>query len=193
MRGPWLPSAWLLLACLSLQSRADGGERERLAAERQVLTERYAAEERECSERFVVTACVDDVRLRRRAALTLVRERELELADQERRERALERQSALAARKQAAAQRPPAPSSPELRARNPAASTSVAAEPASSRAHADPQSRAAHAAERAQAASRRIDDAQAAQSEVARRQAARAAAGKKDLPLPVQAASAAGR
>ena len=75
MRGPWLPSAWLLLACLSLLSRADGGERERLAAERQVLTERYAAEERECSERFVVTACVDDVRLRRRAALTLVRER----------------------------------------------------------------------------------------------------------------------
>ena len=84
MRG--LPMLMLLplLAGWACAAAADDGERASIAAERQLLVERYAREERECLQRFAVSACLDDVRSRRRAALAPLRARELQLDDAER-------------------------------------------------------------------------------------------------------------
>jgi len=196
MRPPvrWLLS--LLLACVALAAAADDAERVRIAAERQVLIERFAREERECQRRFAVTACLDDVRSRRRTALAPLRARELQLDDAERQQRAADRRAVIEAKQRAQAARPsPAP---EPRPRRPAAPASAAsattapggtAEGAQARAA---QVRAAQAAERAQAAQRRREAAAADRARIERRIAEREAAGKVVAPLPVPA-SAPGR
>lgn len=91
---------WTLM--LPLLAWAQDNERERLAAQRQALVERYAAEERACRERFVVSSCVDALRERRRVALAPLRERELALEDAQRQQRALSRQAAQQLRAQPA-------------------------------------------------------------------------------------------
>jgi hypothetical protein len=180
----------LSLALLPLLVGADPGERARVAAERQVLEARYAAEERACRERFVVTACVSDVRVRRRDALAPLRERELQLADSERRQRALERQAGLSAKRNAAPKEaPPA----QLRLRpSPAASASVSVPPRQARREADAaEDRSAAAAERRRAAQRRSDDVAQTQARVERRVQERAAMRRKSTPLPQPGAGSA--
>jgi colicin import membrane protein len=181
----------LLLACLPW-CVALAGERASIAAERKALNERYAAEERDCQARFAVTACVEHVRARRRAALAPLRERELQLDDAERQQQAADRRAALAARQQARAERPPpTPAAPPASRPAPA--------PAGSGAwgkgpRVDPAARAAEAAQRASAAESRRAQWQANQARVARRQAERAAQGKQAQPLPLPGtASAAAR
>ena len=187
-----LSLGWLaLIAAMPLPAAAQSSEREQLAAERRVLSERFAAEERECRQRFAVTACVDDVRIRRRDGLTPLRDRELRLDEAERRQRAKERQAALASKQRAATQRSPAATLPEMRVRGqPAAPPGV--DPAAARHSVDEPARAAEAAERARTGARRIEEAQATQAEIAKRLADRQARGKVAAPLPVPA-SAAGR
>ena len=185
MRPPvrWLP---LLLACLHLAGLAADDERTRIAAERQVLLERFAQEERECQHRFAVTDCLDDVHSRRRAALAPLRARELQLDDAERQQRAADRRAAIEAKQKAQAARPPPAPAPEVRLRPPpvpASSASAASAPRPKKD--DSQARAAQAAERAQAAQRRREEAEADRQRIERRLAEREAAGKVTAPLPV--------
>ena len=81
---------WLLTSAAGWAQAEDKGQR---LAERQALVERFADEERACSQRFAVTSCVDEVRSRRRAALAPLRERELRLEEAERNRRAAERRA----------------------------------------------------------------------------------------------------
>lgn len=102
------------------QACADEAEaRQRLAAERQALEQRFDAEERVCADRFAVNACVDDVRARRRAALAPLREQLLQVDEAERRRRADERRAAVARKQAELAQRPAVPPQPGLRLREP--------------------------------------------------------------------------
>lgn len=183
------PVRWLLLllACLHLAVLAADGERTRIAAERQALLERFAQEERECQQRFAVTACLDDVRSRRRAALAPLRARELQLDDAERQQRAADRRVAIEAKQKAQAARPPPTPAPEVRLRPPPPVPASSAAAASAPRHKtdDAQARAAQAAERAQAAQRRREAAEADRQRIERRLAEREAAGKVAAPLPV--------
>ena len=165
-------------------------ERDRLVAERQVLVERDAAEERACRERFVVTACMDELRVRRRALLAPLRERELALDDAERRQRASDRAAARLARPQphsaasaAAGKAPAEPEDERLRAA-PAVSATLR-EPDALRAGGGSTSGALQAAERARAAVKRAAILDAMQAELARKNAERAASGKAVSALPV--------
>jgi hypothetical protein len=178
---------WLAPVLLALTGCAAADERGAILAERQALQARFAAQERECASRFVVNACLDDVRQRRREALEPLRERELRLDQAERLKRAEERRAFIAAKQAAAAaSRPSGGVTPQLRLRDPA----PVPEPRPTRV-ADEAERAAEAAARAREAEQRRAEAQAARQRVQQRQAEREAAGKKGEPLPVPAAASA--
>lgn len=74
---------------------ASAGERQRIASERAAAEARYAARERECKTRFVVTACIDEAKIERRDVLDKLRARQLGADETRRRERAAARQSEL--------------------------------------------------------------------------------------------------
>lgn len=183
--------AWACLASLPLPTAAADNERAHLAQQRRQLSEAFAAEERLCTQRFAVTACVDALGLRRREALAPLRERELQLDEAERVQRAAERLAAIAAKRAAAASAPPDPSAaaPELRVR-PAAP--AASRPAP-RPRDDGDERAAQAEQRQRQAQQRREEAAAAQQRVQRRQHERDAGGRKSDPLPVPAPASAPR
>ena len=204
---PWI-SALLMLALLTGTAWAQGSARERLAAERQILLDRFSVEERACREGFVVTACTDALRVRRRAALAPLRERELALMDAERQQRAIDHQAARAARPLSAgagASQPVGepetgglPSPPPAMAivspmpmPMPTPTRMPAVRDADlSRTNGVQTSYALHAAERARAAAKRAELIDARQAEQARRNVARAAAGKPPVALPTPAALA---
>ncbi len=201
---PWFV-ALLMLPVLTGMAWAQGSARDRLAAERQSLLDGFSVEEHACRERFAVTACMDELRVRRRAALAPLRERELALMDAERQQRASDHQAARAARPPSAAAAVPKPivetETGELRV-PPVAMAKVTPTPTPTPAPAvrepDPPrtgggqtSRALHAAERARVAAKRTELVDARQAEQASRTAARAAAGKPPLALPTPTALAA--
>lgn len=168
----------------------DAAERQRIAAERQAIASRFAAEEADCHRRFVVTSCVDAARARQREALNLLRHQELLLDDAERKQRAAARLDAIEARRAAAASQPaPAPvppSSPSPRAEPPPPRPPTvphAASPSASTAEAQA------AARRAAAAKKRREDAAADRARIAEREAQHAAGGKKAAPLPLPASA----
>ena len=180
----------LVLCCLlpgALQ--AADNDRARIAAERKAMAERFAAEEKACASRFAVTACVDEVRARRREALAPLRERELKLEEAERQVRAQERRQDIARRQADALQRGPAPPEPEAHVRQPLLGASATAR--GSRTPDDGAGRAAAAERRLQEARLRQGDAQATQERIDKRQAERDAQRKKAKPLPVPAPQAA--
>lgn len=150
------------------------------------MAERFAAEERACVSRFAVTACVDEVRARRRDALAPLRDRELRLDEAERQRRADERRQGIAQRQAQQAdalQRAPAPPEPETHVRPPLRGASApvrAAKPMD-----DGAARAAAALRRTQDARLRQEEAKNTQERIERRQAEREAQGKKAQPLPV--------
>ena len=72
------------LSALPLSLAAADDERARLVQQRRVLNATFAAEEQACGQRFAVTACVDDLKLRRRQALAPLREQELQIDEAER-------------------------------------------------------------------------------------------------------------
>lgn len=115
----------------------EGLSREAIARQRAEVLKRHADEERACAARFAVTACIDEVRARQRAALAPLRERELALDDAERRRRAADRLAAAQARQQGRAAdllraEPPVRAAPEGAAASAAApdSAPAAASPA---------------------------------------------------------------
>jgi colicin import membrane protein len=189
-----LALALVLLAPQALE--AAESERARIAAERKAMADLYAAEEKACASRFAVTACVDDVRARRRESLAPLRAQELTLEEAQRQQRALQRRQAIAARQAEVASRPPAPPLTETRVRQPTLPSSSAAR--APRAHGDAhlratELRATEAERRAGEARIRQDEAKAVQQRVERRLAEREAQGKKSMPLPVPGAASAPR
>ncbi len=183
--------AGLLTVCMAVataspQQRAE--LRAELRAERQQLSEAFAKEERACSEQFLVTACLDDARARRREALAPVRERELKLDEAERRVKAEQRRQAVAAKQALAASQPAARLAPPVRVRSaPVASSAPGREPPA----AETADRAAAAAARAQVLEAQRLGAVQAQRRVDKREADRLAGGRKAAPLPTPALPAA--
>ena len=98
-RWPALLAACALIAALPARAAGDDdAERSRIASERAAVEATFAARERECRERFVVTSCVDDARRERRRGLDALRARQLQLDEARRRERTAERRAELAAK-----------------------------------------------------------------------------------------------
>jgi len=89
----------LLLALALIVSPAMASQE---AEQRAAIEARFAADSRECAKRFVVNACVDEAKERRRVALNPVVAREQALAAQARRERALEQAKRVQQRQQQA-------------------------------------------------------------------------------------------
>lgn len=162
-------------------------ERQRIAAERAAVEADAAQAEAECRTRFAVSGCVADVQARRRAALAPLRERELALDDAKR--KAAAQQSAQrieAKRAEAASAPPPQPASASVRARAPASAAQAGARQRKPSKTADD---AAEAAQRAAEQQQRLSEAAAHRQDVERRNAERAARGKKSQPLPVPSAA----
>jgi hypothetical protein len=161
-------------------------ERSALAAQRQEVERRFAAEEAACRQRFAVSGCIEEARLQRRRALAPLREREFALDDAGRKARAAERRQALAQKRQAAEARTASAPPLQARTREPAASAPAAA--SRSRLERAPPSQsdeARQAAVRSAAAERRRSQAQADRARIEQRQASRAASGKPAVPLPL--------
>jgi hypothetical protein len=199
---------WLALGLVTALLPAQADEaRQRLLAERAALLQRFAAEERACVDRFAVTACIDEVRARQRAALEPLRAQELRIDEVERQRRADERRAAVAQKQAELARRPLPQVVPEMRVRELAAAASASrvvpasAEPprkavapspvaALEAAEADQRARRLQEArERAEAAEARINERRARQKE------ALAAKGRRPdrLPRPGATASAPAR
>jgi colicin import membrane protein len=85
-------------ASASCAEATDKALRERLSTERREVERDFAAQERECAQRFLVTACVDDAKAQRRDALKRLSTREAALDDAERTRRAAVRQQRLDAK-----------------------------------------------------------------------------------------------
>lgn len=77
---------------------SDKTQRERLSAERRQVERDFAEQERECAQRFLVTACVDTAKTQRRDALKRLSTREAALDDAERTRRAAARQQRIDAK-----------------------------------------------------------------------------------------------
>ena len=162
-------------------------ERAELRAERNRLTEAFSKEERACSLQFLVTACQDEVRARRREALAPVRERELRLDEAERQAKTEQRRRAIAAKQALAASQPAARPAPPVRVRSSALAASV---PTREPRQQDNGDRASAAASRARELEVQRQQAVQAQHRVDRREAERLAAGRKAVPLPTPAQAA---
>jgi len=184
--------AWLLgglcLFCAAAWAQAAPADRGAITAERQRLQAAFAAEEAQCRQRFAVTACMDDVRKRRRAALAGPRAQELGLDDAERLQRARARREAVARKQKEAAERPVVAPEPQREVRLPPPPVAVT-EP---RVHESPASE--DAARRAAASLERREKIAASQDRIATRQIEHVSRNKKQsAPLPVPAAASAAR
>jgi colicin import membrane protein len=179
-------------------------EHDRIVAERTAVNAAFAERERECATRFIVAPCVDEARTDQRAALSKLRQRELQLDETTRRAAAESRRKAIAekaekAEKAEAQPARPSDESPEVagerfrRSPEPTEPTparpwndalpgrSGARSPATARAAIERRNEAQFAAHRREAEAHR--------DEVARRNAERAAKGKTAAPLPVPPSS----
>jgi len=170
----------------------EGQKRADITQQQRDLKTRFDSEERECRQQFIVTACVDSVRSRRRAALAPLRDEELRLDEIQRRLQAEKRRAAIADKQRALAERgaEPAPVAP-------AASRESAKAPRGAWRAPEPKpdrdAEATAAADRVQASARRQAQAAEAQARVTRRQAEQAKKGKAAAPLPDPSASGAAR
>lgn len=69
-------------------SAAVDREREQINAERAALEAKFDVEEAACYKKFAVNSCLNAIKLRRREAMTGLKQREVALNDQQRREKA---------------------------------------------------------------------------------------------------------
>ena len=181
----------------------DEGERQRIALERQQSDAEFSRADAACRPRFVVAACLEEARQRHRDAHERLRLQLTMLDEAQRKRRAAERIDAIRAKVSAeeASRR-----EVELQARSHSAAQPAASAASSSRAHAvdaarpvktppapRPRSEPRSAKRPAAADAQRVSDyqarqqaAQAHRADVERRNAARAASGKKPAaPLPI--------
>ena len=92
------PTAALLclLACSAMAAaEPDAAERQRIAAERQVVETRFQAAQRDCASRFLVNDCMDQARGARRQALEPLQRQSHLLDDARRRARAIDRHTRM--------------------------------------------------------------------------------------------------
>lgn len=113
-RIPWVRG--VLLGCMTglaaaAWAQSDAAERDRIRRERADVEAAFAAQERDCQERFAVTACVDDARRSRRSALAELRRQVTVLDEEQRRQRAERRRQLIQENlaREAAEQRDAAP------------------------------------------------------------------------------------
>ena len=204
---------WVLLTWCSTATAtvtATDSERAVLRSQRAEVEQRFLSAERACQSRFFVNACFSDARSEQRQALAPLRERELNLDQAERQQRADQRRAGVANKlDEAAARATAASSAPQSPARGdgtrerlpaaaPAGAVSAQAQAAQAgqavqAAQAEKAAAAALAAKRLQATQRRAEAAAQAQARVDKRLQQRAARGKTVVPLPVPAAASAAR
>ena len=94
MKPAWLAialSAALLPQALAVTPGEERRERERIASERAQVQALYAQRERECQQKFIVTACLEEARRTRREALERLRREDVLLDEAQRRQRARQR------------------------------------------------------------------------------------------------------
>ena len=205
---------WLIVCCLLgsavLAQTPDGSvavkaERQRIAAERQQIEQRFAAEEAVCFQKFAVNDCRDASRARRRADLADLRRQEILLNDAERKRKGAEQ---LQRMEHGTLQESPAPAASSagekprthVRTRTPAAPRHDAAQAAraqaerkatlesKSRAHQEEQAardrKSADAPQERAQYEKKLQEAAAHQEQVRRRNAARTKARAASLPEP---------
>lgn len=188
----WLLPLCGLLACAPVRAD-DREERARIARERGEATQRFQQRQRECEQRFAVTACVDEARAEHRQALLRLRGQESVLDEAERKRRAAQRMAAIREKVSAEAARDasprparPAPAMNVVTPRAKPAAPSAASRPASAASAPDRSAQEARSRERFE---RRQREAQAHRDQAARRQAERASGAKAVVPpLPDPAA-----
>ena len=196
-----LPAVFLLAAAAA--SAPQPATRAEVAAQRAAIEQRFNQEKVECQERFSVSACLDDVRLRRHDALAPLVRREHELAAEERKARAVEQTQRVKERDIAAAQDEgqrrekvvaaspaPAPSTPAShapRARTPEQARQLELK-AEKKAEADAAKHRSQAEERQERQQKRI-----AEHEAKEKRRMKPAAAPLPLPGAASAASAASK
>lgn len=187
----------------AVDAATDEGERRRIALERQQSDAEFSRADAACRPRFVVAACLEEARQRHRDAHERLRLQLTMLDEAQRKRRAAERIDAIRAKVSAeeASRR-----EVELQARSHSAAQPAASAASSPRAHAvdaarpvktppapSPRSEPRSAKRPAVADAQRVSEyqarqqaAQAHRADVERRNAARAASGKKPAaPLPI--------
>ena len=185
----WVLALAALAGCGGAFAQSSPGAADRraeIAAERAAVEKRYADQEAACRERFVVTSCLDDARAERRAALAPLRQEELRIDTEERKQRAAARlgdieskQRAEAARDAASAAESPRPASEPQNPPRPAGR--IGGGPA--RPVPGAEERARLEAESEAKFQRRQEDAARHRADVEARNAERAAKGKVPKPL----------
>jgi len=100
-------AALLLLSGVAARAEPPdvAAERQRIEAARAAAEQRYAERERECRQRFAVTACIDDAQRERRATLGALRREQNVLDEGQRQARAAERREELDLRARTDAER----------------------------------------------------------------------------------------
>jgi hypothetical protein len=80
--------AWLLWVLCSVAQADDAAQRQELKRQRAAIEAQHAQREEACRKQFVVTPCLEKVRVDKQTALESVRTHELALDEAERRQRA---------------------------------------------------------------------------------------------------------
>jgi len=167
-------------------------ERERIAAERAAAMARFAEQERACSERFVVTPCMDAARKEQRMTLARLRRAELVLDEADRRAAAARRRQELQERAAAQAARASEPDPADRGERQRTAPTPNPPAPVRPTRPASSASDQRAIEQRNQAAfEARARAARARREAVERRNAERARERKVAAPLPVPSGASA--
>lgn len=179
---------WMLLGLCGMAHADDEAQRQELRRQRDAIEAQHVQREEACRRQFVVTPCLETVRVDKQAALEGVRKQELALDDAVRQQRARAQAQRVAEKAQAAqarGERPgPSPRAPKL----PRVEPPRAAKASSPKASA-PDRRAAEKRER-EAFDARQREMQAHREAVAKRNAERAGRKTaKPLPLPASAAA----
>ena len=189
----WRPAcvAGALWACAGVALADAPADRARIQAQQQRLDAAFTAETAACRERFAVTACVDEVRLRRRDALAPLRAQTQALDEAELSVRASARRQAL---KDKQGQRAPGKAaSAVVEAKPRAAPAASVTRPETLAPLVDQGSRQADAAHRAQAAraqqARAVADQEKVRQRLLEKQAQRLRKGGPAAPLPAPAAA----
>ena len=198
----------LLLACSLAAAQEDAAERSRIAREKAGIESAFAGRERECQDRFVVTACVEDAQRLRRNALVELRRQTAVLDEKLRKERAQRRLESIrdnlardeAERRDQLLRPPREPEDLPLQnlrrepreantARTPAVPRAPQPPAVRASAPAAPTDRGAQEARSRAAYAARQSEAKAHRDEVSRRNAPRLATRKPAAPLPDAAAA----
>ena len=188
----WVP--WMAMAST---------EHDRISSERKAAEAKFAAQQRECAPRFVVSSCVEAAQKERRFTLNRLRQEEIRIDEAKRLEAAAARRQSIGSKAEAQQARASEPAPAPLRARSRQAPSSDASPASGAPGPLGPRhepARRESAAERLAAEKEaeakfeaRSRAAAAHRADVERRNEARKARGKVAPPLPSASAASAPR